>query len=192
MNTNSFGLSTGRLIGLVVLCAALIFGVVSCGYVVSVNNREVRLRQTIVAKQRDNTSEFDNMWKKIAQVANVTEMQKDSLKEIFVGYAQARSGGAEAGGSLATWIHESVPNVDTKTFENLQNIIVGSRDAWTQRQKELLDMSREHNILLNEFPSGIVLSIFGREAIEIKIVTSSRTENSFETGKDDDVQLYKK
>ena len=49
------------------------------GYGISLSNQEVRLRTTIEAKQRDNTSEFDNMWKKISQVAQVTDGQKRAL-----------------------------------------------------------------------------------------------------------------
>jgi hypothetical protein len=96
------------------------------------------------------------------------------------------------GGSLANWIHESVPNVDTSTFNNLQNIISAKRDGFTMRQKELLDMSREHTTLLREFPSNIILSILGRKEIPVTIVTSSRTESAFSTGQDNDTQVFSK
>ena len=67
---------------------------------VGVMNQEVRLRNAIVAKQRDNTSEFDNMFKKISQVAQVTDAQKNALLEIFKGYAGARSADKEGGSSM--------------------------------------------------------------------------------------------
>ncbi len=160
-------------------------------FFVSTMNAETRLRNAIKAKQTDNTSEFDNMWKKISQVAQVSEKHKDSLVEIFTEHAKARSGQA-SGGSLATWIKESVPNVDLKTFENLQNIITSSRDRWTMRQKELIDLKREHDNVLTVFPGSAVCSILGREEIKIQIVTSGKTDESFRTGKDDDVDLFKK
>lgn len=163
----------------------LFFVLVLC---VSTNNGEARLRNAILAKQKDNKSEFDNMWKKISQVAQVTDAQRRSLMEIFVSYANARNQGG--GGTLSKWIQESVPNVDTTTFNNLQNIITSSRDRWTQRQKELLDMSREHNNMLDTFPSGVILSMLGRGRIEITIVTSSRTEKAFESGTDDDTDVF--
>jgi len=106
-----------------------------------------------------------------------------------MGYAQARTGTGDKG-AIMSWIQESVPNVDTTTFNNLQNIIVSSRDGFTMRQKELLDLSREHNTMLGQIPWGSILRAMGRNAIEITIVTSSRTEESFESGKDDDVSVF--
>jgi hypothetical protein len=89
-----------------------------------------------------------------------------------------------------TWIKESIPNVDVKTFDNLQNIIVSSRDSWTMRQKELVDLSREHEKLLNMFPSGVILKMLGHKSIEIVIVTSTATEEAFKSGKDDNTKLF--
>lgn len=153
---------------------------------ISYKNKEVQLRNLIKTKQTDNKSEFDNVWKKISQVAEVTDGQKEALKEIIIGYAKARDGG---GGSLSKSIHEAIPNVDTSTFNNLQNIIVSARDGFTRRQKELLDFKREHDILLDSPVSGWFLS--GCQHLDVTIVTSSRTEKSFDTGKDDDVDVFK-
>jgi len=71
-----------------------------------------------------------------------------------------------------------------------RNIIASSRDSWTMRQKELIDLSREHNKLLGLFPGSLVFSILGRKPIDITIVTSSKTEKAFETGKDDDTKVF--
>jgi hypothetical protein len=172
----------------VLVSVGLVFLVVVSG-VISTNNEEVNLRTAIEQKQKDNTSEFDNVWKKIGQTAQVTDKQQESLKEIFVEHAQARTGSGQ-GGEVMKWVQESVPNVDTATFRNLQNIITGSRDAFTQRQKELLDLKREHDGLLRRFPSGVILSVLGRKPIEVVIVTSERTEKAFESGKDENIQVF--
>lgn len=176
--------------GLGCLGISVLFALIVGIYCVGTLNTENRLRQAVIAKQRDNTNEMDAMWKKIAQVAQVTEGQKNALMEIFNGYAQARSDAMKGGAGMAKWVHEAIPNVDTKTFENLQNIIVGSRDRWTMRQKELIDLKREQDLILTTIPSGWICSVFGRTPIDIKIVTSTRTENAFVTGKDDDVQVF--
>lgn len=180
----------GILVGIVVL-VLLVAGFLMTGvYLVNLSNREVTLRTTIEAKQRDNTSEFDNMWKKISQVAQVTDKQRQALIDIFKSYAEARHTGGDK--QLFTWVRESVPNVDTSIFENLQNILTASRDGFTQRQKELLDLNREHQLLLHQFPSGMILSVLGRKEIPITIITSTRTEQTFLSGKDDDVEVFKK
>lgn len=176
----------GGCCGFVLVIGLLImFFSMSLGY----KNNEVALRTAIVAKQKDNMAELDNMTKKITQVASVSQEQMAYLKDIIVGNAQARAGNGQ-GGTLASWIKEAVPNVDTTTFNNLQNIIVASRDGWTMRQKELLDLSREHNKLLQSPISGWFLS--GGLPIEVTIVTSTRTEKAFQTGKDDDVEIFHK
>jgi len=185
-------MSKSVVIGLGIMGIVVLVICVLGGSVIGTFNQEVSLRTTIEAKQKDNTSEFDNMWKKISQVAQVTEAQKNAVKEIIVGYASARSQGKNEEGSFINALHEAIPNVDTKAWANLQNIIVGSRDSFTMRQKELLDLSREHNKLLRTFPSNIVLGMLGKKEINITIVTSSKTEKTFETGKDDDVELFKK
>ncbi|NJO62634.1 MAG: hypothetical protein HC836_31715 [Richelia sp. RM2_1_2] len=47
--------------------------------------------------------------------------------------------------------------------------------------------------LLTLFPSRIFLVTFGGHVLpELQIVTSSRTDNAFQTGKDDDVELFQK
>jgi hypothetical protein len=176
-------------IGIVVVLLVIIGSVLVYG--VSTLNGEMRLRNAIIAKQRDNQSEFDNMWKKVAQVAQVTDAQKNALLDIFKGYALARSAGKE-GGSLANWIHESCPTVDTSTFNNLQNLISSSRDRWTMQQKELLDLNREHDNIVTVFPSHLICSAFGRGKIDVTIVTSTRTVAAFASGKDDSVEVFQK
>lgn len=171
-----------------ILVAGIITAIVFVIYGISTYNQAARLRNLAEAKTLDNTSEFDNMWKKISQVSQVTTAQKNALKEIFEGYAAARTGSG-GGGEVMKWIKESVPNVDTSTFNNLQNIITGSRDSWTNRQKELIDIARQYNQMLATFPDGPFLRMFGFEKIVPKVVTSSRTDKAFETGKDDDVKL---
>ena len=183
-------MNKGLIITLAVLGVLIGSLMMVAGMFISYSNQEATLRTTIECKQKDNTGEFDNMFKKISQVAQVSEKQMSVLKDIFVSYADARTSKSE--NQVMTWVKESIPNVDTSTLNNLQNIIVGSRDSWTFRQKELIDLSREHTTLLRVFPSSFVLSMLGRKQIDITIVTSSRTDKAFATGKDDDTDVFRK
>jgi hypothetical protein len=89
------------------------------------------------------------------------------------------------------WIQEAIPNVDTKTYENLQNIILAKRDGWTQRQKELLDVKRVHDNILDVGFRGLVLTkIFSRSKIDVQIVTSGMTKEAFATGEDNDTDVF--
>ena len=150
-------------------------------------NRAKVLQNQITAKEQANTTIFDNMWKKIAQSTQVTDLQKDALKEVFVGYATARGG--NGGGSFINAVHEAIPTVDVAIFKNLQNIITGARDEWTANQVALVDIGREYNTMLDVFPGNIVLRMLGFEKVTVKIVTSDRTDQAFKTGKDNDTKL---
>jgi hypothetical protein len=188
-----FGSKAGGVgIGLTVLLAIVLVALFLAAWVIGLSNKDKQFRNLLEAKQADNTSEFDNLRKKISQSVEVPDMAFDKLKEVFNEYADARSGDKNASAALANWIHEAVPNVDvaSETFVNLQNIITSSRDAWTQRQKELLDIKRQHDNLLDTDPGGFVLrSFLGREEVDVQIVTSTLAERAFETGTDDDFSL---
>jgi hypothetical protein len=170
-----------------VLLVFVIVTILVASYVASTNNEEVRLRNAIEAKQRDSVNEYDALWKKINQAVQVTDAHRKALLEVLSAYVAAR--GTSSGGAVVKWIHEAAPNVDPDTFRNLQNIITGSRDTFAMRQRELLSLKAQHDTLLESFPSGPILSMFGREKIEVTIVTSTKAEETFTRGIDDDVDL---
>ena len=60
------------------------------------------------------------------------------------------------------------------------------------RQKELIDLSREYENLLQKFPSRIICSVLGFKSIPITVVTSTRTKEAMRTGVDDDDTVFKK
>jgi hypothetical protein len=169
----------------------LVMGAILLFWCIGLFNSEARMRNQIVAKQKDNTNEYDNTWKKISQAAQVTDAQKQALMDIIVGNSKARAGNGN-GGQLATFVHEAVPNIDTSTFNQLMNIVTSARDGFTMRQKELLDFKREHDNLMDTFPGSLLFSLLGKTKIDVTIVTSSRTEDAFKTGKDDDVDVFQK
>lgn len=170
--------------GLALIGATLAI-IVVCMYF-SYSNQEVGLRNLITAKIDSNKNSFDNMWKTIKQTAQVTDAQKSAIMDIVVGYAEARKSGA---GSLATMVHEAVPNVDATSaaFTNLQNTIVSCRSGWKRNQDELIELSRAHTDLRTKIPSSWFIG--GRPKIDIPVITSERTETTFQTRQDNDVDL---
>jgi len=52
---------------------------------------------------------FDNTWKTISQLVQVSDDYKNSFKEIYVGMAQARNSGNDA--KLMKWVKESNPSI---------------------------------------------------------------------------------
>jgi hypothetical protein len=169
----------------VVVGLALVF--IIGGWFVSIMNAEAGQANLITNKITANKTEFDNMWKKNTESFQITEAQKEAVYKIVVGNANARA--QQGKGSLAAMVTEAVPNVDKTSdmFEKLMNVVIASRNEWTRRQVELVDMKRVHDNMIDLFPSSLVCSILGRKKIEIQIVTSERTAVAFATGQDNQV-----
>lgn len=174
----------GCIVGIAALGLVLILGFSTFMWGVGVWNTEASLRNQFTAKQTDNKNAYDNMWKKIAQTAQVPQMQAEALKCVLDAYVKGRG---SDGGSLFKSVTEAVPNLDQSVYLNLMNMIAAARDSWQMNQTMLLDIKREHDNLRTKFPSCLICS--SKPALEAIIITSGRTEKAFETGKDDDIDL---
>lgn len=178
--------STITVLGSLAALLILVVGYFAMG--VSYKNAEVRQRNLVMAKQTDNTSELDNTMKTITQSAQVTKAGAAAIKDFIIGNSTARADG-QGKGSLFAMVTEAVPDVNPtgQQFTDLRNTIVAARQSWTQRQKELIDIKRVHDNMLDTFPGTWFLA--GREKVDIQIVTSTATTAAFETGVDDNVDL---
>ena len=179
-------------VGLLVVLTVIGFSL--GGTAMDLYNQENTLKQQITAKQRNNQSEFDNMWKKIKQVSNVNDKYKEGFVEALTAYTQGRSSskGSVKGGNTQlglNFVHEAIPNLSQEGYKQVTNIITSSRDRFTAQQTQLLDMEREHNTLVTQMPNALFFKAMHIGEIHVTIVTSTRSEKSFATGKDDDVEL---
>ena len=182
-------MKTGTLIGLGVagvIVVAILF------WAIGLSNTYNKKFQTGKAFQKNAEVVFDNTWKKIQQQANVTDEYKKGFKEIYVSMMDARYAGDSASGkeTLMKWITESNPTFDPSLYKTLMNTIEGSRNEFTMEQKKLIDIDRELKTMKVVFPASLILA--NKPDLEIILVTSSKTEEAYKTGKDDDVDLFKK
>ena len=178
-------MKTFLIIGGIIGGGFLLMGAIAAFVIWGMYDTQADLKTRYEAKVSANQAVFDNMFKKIDQTSQVTQAQKNALKEIIGAYVQGRNNG---GGSLATSVREAVPKIDVSIFKQLMNIITGSRDEWTANQVALVDISREYNQNLNR-ASGFILKMLGFQPIVPKVITSDRTEKAFETGKDNSTEL---
>lgn len=184
-------MKTTLLLSLLVAAAVALVGAICLiGWGLATYNTQASLQNVYNMKVKDNSSEFDNMWKTISQTCQIAENKKDAFHKIFVANSEART--PEDAGKMMLWVKENSPVVDLQIFDNAQNIIVGTRNSWTMRQKELVAIATVYNDNLVRQPTGLFLGFFGFKLIDPKLITSSRTEKAFETGKDDDVSLTPK
>lgn len=152
-------------------------------------NAEVGLRNGVTAQQKANEASHDTMWKIISQKAQITSEYKDTFSKVYPEIIAGRYGN-EKGGSLMKFITEANPNFDISLYKDLMVSIEAERKVFFRNQERLIDLKREHDDVLAKEPGRWFVG--DRPKIEIKVVTSSRSDAAFQTGKDDEVDLFKK
>lgn len=175
---------------LAVIGFLLFAGIIGGSVFLSSYNGLASLKNSYEMKVKSNQGEFDNLWKKIQQAAEIPEAKKKALQDVLTSYATARSTGKQ---QMMTWIKESVPSTaGLDIYDKLQNIITGSRDSWTMRQTELVSIAEQYNHKIVVFPSNMIAGMFGFQHIDPQVITSTRTEGTFASSKDDEVGIFKK
>lgn len=181
------------LFGAAVVLAVVLLVTTICTvvYGFSIYNDEAGLKNQYSMKVKDNESEFDNMWKQISQSSQIADSNKNAFKEIYSSWVNGTAPKTGTG-SFMYWVKQAAPpNLKDMSglYKNVMNIMTGKRDGFTMRQKELIAIAEVYNHNLVVMPRGFFLKLFGFAPIDPQIVTSTRTDNAFKTGKDDDVSL---
>ena len=179
------------IVGIIVI----VLGAIGFGMYVSYTNGEITKRNQTLAQQDVTKANYDKMFKTISQVAQVPgqfmEKSKEAFKEIYPDLMEGRYGN-DRGGALMSWIQESNPNFDmgaaAKLYENVQIAVEANRQEYFVEQKKLIDLHREHKTYIEKFPARLFIG--NVEPIEITIITSSKTGGVYETGKDDEIELF--
>ena len=156
---------------------------------VSANNKEISLKNHIEAQQKVCESYYDKLWKVLQQKAQVADQYKTAFKEIYPALIEGRYGN-EKGGTLMKWIQESNPTFDVSLYKDLMSSIEAERAGFFMEQKKLIDLDREHKVLRQSFPASMFIG--SRPDVKITIVTSEKTAEVYKTGKENDVDLFKK
>lgn len=176
-----FLIGCGVLIGLFLLLAGGI-----ALWCISVSNNEVRLRTLAAAQQKANEAVFDNVWKTIAQQANVKDDYKEDFRKVWGDIVQGQSSGNRIG-SVNAFVGRFDPKFDASLYKTLMVTIEGQRKEFLNHQKKLIDIKREHDNVRLTFPGNLICG--SRPELEIKIITSGRAADTFESGRDDDISL---
>jgi hypothetical protein len=179
----------GLIFGLGILGLLLfsIIGVVM--YVVNIKDTENQLRKLAMAKHDESKLHHANMWGILKDKAGVSESYKESFEKITVQMMDARYGNDQ--NLLFKFITESNPNFDTSLMKDLMESIEVERTGFMNAQKRFIDIRTQHELYISSTFNSIILGFFGVQSIDLKIVTSSSTEKSFNSGIDDET-LYEK
>jgi len=155
---------------------------------VGYSNSEIEIRNQSEAQQKANEAVKDKTWKVVKQKAGILDKYATDFQKAFGGIMAERYQGEASGAPMFKWIKEHNPEYSTEMYKDLSDAVEANQTEFLNVQKRLIDIKREHMNLLKKFPSKLVVG--NRDTLIIVIVTSTTTKKVFETGIDDDVDLF--
>lgn len=159
-------------------------------YVVSVRNHSIELETQFDAQIKANMSTHDKMWKIISGKAQVSQQYAKDFRENFEAIMTGRYGNSDnRGNSLMIWIKEKNPEFSVDLYKDLNRSIESLRIEFDLAQKKMIDIKRVHDNLRLRMPTS--LAMFGKQELQLKLVTSGRTQEAFETGLEENNQIFK-
>lgn len=176
------------LIALAVIVTLFIIGI----QLASLYNKDVILRNKFKQKSFEREAFYDNMYKIIKQKGKVALKNDSSFKDIVNSIMSNRK---DTEGLMMKWVTESNPAVQftevSSMFKDLSRTIEAKRDEFFIEEKYLQDIKLQDDNLLDVFPSGIILrTVFGRDYIPYKPITSDYTDNVMKTCKDNNTEVF--
>jgi hypothetical protein len=155
----------------------------------SYRNTEVALRNRFTTEVQNVEASHDNMWKILAQKAQVSSEYRQSFEKVFPQIIEGRYSG-EKGNSLMKFIQESNPTFDTSLYRDVMQSIEAERRSFLGAQRQAMDVAREYNTYTQQMPATLFLG--SPQPLVYKVISSSRSQQAMETGTDDDTDLFKK
>lgn len=181
-----FGLGCGGLILLFVF-AAVLFG----GWYMSVNNKDASLRALAAAEQDNSKIVYDETWKVISEQAQVPDAYKTDFREVWATIVNGNS--AQSKSAFSAFVTQYNPQFDSGLYAKLMTTIEHKRKEFTQAQRKLRDVKREHDQFRTKMPvnSAVGRAIFGEfKEIEVQLVLSDKTADAFQAGKDGQIDVF--
>lgn len=166
-----------------------IIGIVFLSYTmvkISSQNKEAELRGLVEGQQDACKANFDKMFKSIQQIAKVTDEAKNTFKEIYPEIIKGRYENDK--GLLMKWVQESNPTFDFKLYDKLMDVIIDSRNEFFQEQKKLISYAKQHKVFIKKWPNTMFFE--PTDTVAYKIITSTNTEKVYQSGKEDDLELF--
>ena len=128
----------------------------------------------------------DKMFKILQQKAGVTKEYRASFDSIYTHIIAGRYQNDQ--GALMKWIKESNPEFDSSLYRDLMASIESERTEFLKAQTRILDISREHEVLIKTIPGRWFLG--GREPIEYEPISSTYSKEVMKTKVDDKTDLF--
>lgn len=176
-------------VGFIGIVTAIVLFVITS--YISAYNAGNRMEQNIVAAYDNNRNILAQYQNKVLEASQVTEMQRDDLKEVVTAALEGRYGD---NGSKAIFqaITEQNPQIDSSVYIKIQQIVESGRTDFKIGQEKLIDAKRVYQTQIGSFWRGTMLSFAGYPKIDLNkydIVTTAKVEETFETKEEEPLKL---
>lgn len=174
-----------------ILAGVILFAILFIGGIIGFGNDTVDLQNRRKQKDDERTAFYDNMWKTFSQKTQIA-LRNDSSFARNVDAIMA--GRKDAGDLFMKWVQESNPNANYEQvaalYADLSRSVEAKRDQFFMQEKAIMGIVLEYNNRIQKFPGNLYNIFYGRKKMDYKPITSSRTDQVIESGKDDDVNLF--
>lgn len=176
------------------LIAAIVLGAfVGTGAVsyISAYNTANRMERSIVATDENNRNILAQYGNRIAEAAQIPDMQRDDLTAVVTAALEGRYG-EDGSRAVFQFIQEQNPQIDSTVYVQLQRMIEAGRIEFAAAQTKLVDQKRIYETSLGSFWQGTWMSVAGYPKIDLaeyQIVSTARADKAFETGIEEPMQL---
>lgn len=177
-NSAKFGIA---IVGVIIVAVLMLVGAY-----IDAANYGVTMEKKLEAEYMNNQNVLTQYSQKIGEAAQVPTMMKDDLKEIVTAAITGRYG---KDGSQATfqWLKEQNPQLDSKVYVKLQQIIEAGRNEFQNAQTRLIDTRRSYETNLGYVWKGFWLRLAGYPKVELdkyKPITTDNVQKIFQEGKE--------
>ena len=154
----------------------------------------IRAENKLDAQYSQDKNNYDNMWKKFKETAQVKNEFAEDTKALWNKAISGRYG-ADGSKAMFQFIKEHNPTLDPSIYNRLMSIIEAGRNSFEADQKQLLDIKNMYKDLLGSTRGLLYNWALGFPRCDLSkydIVTSSSTEEAFKTKQADEIDVFGK
>ncbi len=182
-NKHDNGSTNIIVLGVLFVISIFVFGM----WVSAINGEKTRYNMIEqMSENRENI--FDSMWKQIKQVSQVSEKEKDGMKELIQSFMAGR-GTIHGEKSFMSMLHENYPTIPELSYSKITNIITGKREEFQRYQTELKDRCRDYKDFTQTIPNSLFVN--ARDITGLcKIISSSVAQDVMSTHQENDINVF--
>lgn len=174
----------------IILCLAVpaIFGYVSA------YNLGNRTENQLTAMLENNENIYANGTQKVIEIAQVPSMYAEQVSKVTREAIQGRYG-QDGSKAVFQFLQEQNPQLDPAIFAKIQVVIEEFRNKFELAQRDMIDVKRTYNTQLGSLWTGFWLGVAGYPKVDMKkfeIVTTERARQTFDTKRDQGINLNQK